>query len=630
MRIDPRLTFERLVVGSANRLAAAAARAVAESPGTAYNPLFIYGGSGLGKTHLLTATAHQLKSLQPQAEILALSMDELSEQFHAAIGAGEATAFGHRLAQADLLLLDDLQFLTGRREMQAELLRLFMVMQGGSRQIVCASDRPPQEIADVDARLISRLAGGLVVDVGVPEYEARVAILRAACRERELSVPDAALDALARRGLTSVRELQGLLNQWIAQDTLGAVRPGVVTPRPGAVDALVPTDEFLSFLSDVAAVVQEQVATWRVRLREVIAYWKGEGYRTAVLERALGWPVEPDVPGLIATYVQAIDHLRALEAEATAVDRALGGHELFRDPERLREAEDLVERAFAGDVPPGGPSANFTRAGFDVGTSNQLAVHAADSVIEAPGSRYNPLLIAGPSGVGKTHLLHAIGNAIALARNATVACVHAQALVDELIRAIQEGAVERWRARYRAVDVLIVDDVQFLAGKERTQDEFFFVFNALVEDGRQIILSSDRLPSEIPDLAARLRSRFEGGLVAPIQSPDRALRERLASRFLSGMGRAAPSDLLDAICDPNVESVRELIGVVNRLAAAADALGVPLDAALAREELGVPAAGRGRAPAQVVASAGDPTFLDRERVVLEWPDLTGRLAEELR
>ena len=631
MRLDPRFTFDRLVVGAANRLAAAAARAVAEAPGTTYNPLFIYGGSGLGKTHLLTATAHLLQQLQPRAEVLALTLDEFSEQYHAAVSAGETSAFGHRLAHVDLLLLDDLQFVTGRREMQAELLRLFTVMQDGNRQIVCACDRPPSEIADVDERLISRLAGGLVVDVGLPEFEARVAILRAAIAERELAVPDAAITRLAERGISSVRELQGLLNQWIAQEAMGGKR--MPTPMPGNVDALRPSGEFLSFLSDVAAVVQEQVETWQVRLRETIAYWKGEGYRTAVLERALTLPTEPDVQGLIAVYVQAVDHLRALEREATAVDGALGGHELFRDPERLAEAEEFVEKALAGEMPPGGPNPAFTREGFDVGAANQLAVHAADAVIATPGTRYNPLLITGPSGVGKTHLVHAIGNAIAARSEGrvAVACVHAQALVDELIAAIQQGTVERWRSRYRAAGALVIDDIQFLAGKERTQDEFFFVFNALIEEGKQIILSSDRAPGEIPDLAARLRSRFEGGLIAEIQPPDRPLREKLAARFLAGLGRAAPPDLLDVICDPTVRSVRELIGVVNRLAAAADALGQPLDAVLARQELGLGAAASATiAPPAAAASAGDRTFLDRERVVWEWADLSGRVIEELR
>jgi chromosomal replication initiator protein len=193
-------------------------------------------------------------------------------------------------------------------------------------------------------------------------------------------------------------------------------------------------------------------------------------------------------------------------------------------------------------MPPGGPNPAFTREGFEVGTANQLAVHAADAVIAAPGTRYNPLLITGPSGVGKTHLVHAIGNAIAASAGGavTVACVHAQTLGGRAHPAIQQGTVERWRSRYRAAGALIVDDVQFLAGKERTQDEFFFVFNALTEAGKQIVLSSDRLPAEIPDLADRLRSRFEGGLTAEIQPPDRPLREKLAARFLTGLGGRPP------------------------------------------------------------------------------------------
>lgn len=635
MRLDPRLTFERLVVGAGNRMAAAAARAVAEAPGTTYNPLFIYGGSGLGKTHLLTATGHRLQELQPDAEIFALTLDEFSEQWHAAVSAGETHAFGRRLGRVDLLLLDDLQFLTGRREMQSELLRLFSGMQEEDRQIVCTSDRPPSEIADVDERLIQRLSGGLVVDVGVPEFEARVAILRAACAERGASVPDRALDTLAQRGINSVRELQGALNQWLARETLGGAA-GRHTPFSTPIIAPRSSTEFLSFLSDVTSVVQLHVESWQVRLREVIAYWHGEGYRTAVLERALALPKDPDVDALVEMFSNAVEHLRELEASATRVDAALGGHELFRDPERLAEAEDLVEKALAGEMPPGGPNPSFTRDGFDVGSANQLAVHAADAVIAAPGTRYNPLLITGTSGVGKTHLVHAIGNAIAERSGGrlVVACVHAQSLVDELIAAIQDGSVERWRNRYRAADVLVVDDVQFLAGKERTQDEFFFVFNALTEAGKQIVLSSDRAAAEIPDLAARLKSRFEGGLTADILPPDRPLREKLVARFLAALGRPAPPELLDLVCDLPVQSVRELIGTVNRLASAAESGGVALDATLAREELGFGVdATATMAPAAAAAAAmagGDRTFLDRERVVWEWPDIGGRLLEELR
>ena len=126
--------------------------------------------------------------------------------------------------------------------------------------------------------------------------------------------------------------------------------------------------------------MQQQVESWQARLREAIAYWHGEGYRTAVLERALTLPKAPDVAGLLATFAAAVEHLRDLEQAAADVDPALGSNPVFRDPERMAAAEDLLERAMAGETPPAGPSVAFTRDGFEVGTSNQLAVHAADAV----------------------------------------------------------------------------------------------------------------------------------------------------------------------------------------------------------------------------------------------------------
>ena len=173
MQTDGRFRFDNYVVGSANRLAVAAARAVAEAPGAAYNPLFIYSSSGLGKTHLIGAIGYQALQLQPSLNLEYLSLEDFVAQLHAAISAGETEAFKQRYKHVDLLLLDDVQFLTGQRETQSEMLRLFNVLQGGGRQIVMASDRPPTDIADVDERLITRLSGGLVVDIGAPDYETR-------------------------------------------------------------------------------------------------------------------------------------------------------------------------------------------------------------------------------------------------------------------------------------------------------------------------------------------------------------------------------------------------------------------------------------------------------------------------
>jgi chromosomal replication initiation ATPase DnaA len=630
MQLDARLRFDSLVVGSGNRLAVAAARAVAESPGAVYNPLFIYGSTGLGKTHLLNAVGHLAEALQPGIETEYLSLDEFVEQLHAAVSAGQMDAFSRRYERVALLLIDDAQFLTGQRETQAELLRLFERMQAGGKQVVLTSDRPPAEIPDVDERLISRLSGGLIVDVTAPDYETRVAILRANCEERRVDFRGGVLEELARFNFSNVRELQGALNRLVAHQTIGEEQQRSRSKTP----AERPVGEFENFLSEVTNVVQQHVESWQARIREAAQYWKGEGYHTAVLERALVLQTAPDVAGLLATYNAAVEHLRALERGASAVDPSLGSDPVFRDPERTAEAEDLLERALAGETPPGGPSPAFARDAFEVGASNQLAVHAADAVVAEPGKKYNPLVLHGPSGVGKTHLLNAIGNGL-MARSSgrfAVACVHAQKFVDELIAAIQSGTVERWRARYRSAGALLIDDVQFVAGKERTQEEFFLLFNAIVGAGGQIVISSDRAPADIPDLEARLRSRFEGGLVVPIQVPDRTLRERLFARFLSAAGRTADESLLGVLGEPPVQSVREIIGMVNRLGAAADATGVRLTAQLARVELGL-AKETPYAAARAITQGKDtrdPAFLDREKVVWEWPDVSARVIEELR
>ncbi|MFI5310482.1 MAG: DnaA ATPase domain-containing protein [Gemmatimonadales bacterium] len=630
VKLDARLRFDSFVVGAGNRLAVAAARAVAESPGAVYNPLFIYGGTGLGKTHLLNAVGHLAEALQPGIETEYLSLDEFVEQLHAAVSDGQMGAFSRRYERVGLLLIDDVQFLTGQRETQAELLRLFERMRAAGKQVVLTSDRPPAEIPDVDERLISRLSGGLIADVTAPDYETRVAILRSNCEERHLLFRDGVLEELARFNFNSVRELQGALNRLVAHQTIGEeqqrTRARTPTERPPG--------EFENFLSEITNVVQQHVESWQARIQGAVHYWKGEGYRTAVLERAFALPKAPDVAGLLATFSSAVEHLRALERDATAVDPSLGSNPVFRDPERTAEAEDLVERALAGETPPTGPSPSFARATFEVGTSNQLAVHAADAIVAEPGTKYNPLVLYGPSGVGKTHLLNAIGNALVVKSGGamTVACVHAQKFVDELIAAIQAGTVERWRARYRAVGALIVDDVQFVAGKERTQEEFFLLFNAVVGAGGQIVISSDRSPGEIPDLEARLRSRFEGGLVVPIQAPDRALRERLFARFLTAAGRAHDESLLSVLGEPPVQSVREIIGVVNRLGAAADAAGSRISTQLARAELGMARETPqvGVRPVAAGDDRRDPAFLDREKIVWEWPDVSARVIEDLR
>jgi chromosomal replication initiator protein len=624
--------FDNFIVGSANRLAVAAARAVAESPGTAYNPLFIYSGSGLGKTHLMGAIAHHARTIQPALAADYLTLDEFVQQMHAAVSIGQAEPFRQRYQRVDLLMLDDVQFLTGRREMQNEMLRLFNVLQGAGRQIVMTSDRPPSEIADVDERLLTRLAGGLIVDIGTPDYETRVAILRSKCEERNARFAPGVVEELSRIAFGNVRELQGALNRLIAYQSLegGDIAPGDVSgivgrrPEPNV-------GEFHSFVSGIQRAVAQHVEAWQARLGEAIAYWSGEGYRVGLLERALvDHATDPGVDTILDEYSAAVDRLRALEAEATAVDAALGGAEVFRDPDALIDAELLVDRARAGETPPTGPSAVYTRDGYEVGTANLLAVRAADAVVADPGRKYTPLFVHGPSGVGKTHLLHAIGNELAAATGGALVAsvVSAQDFVDGLIAALQDGSVDRWRARFRAAGALLLDDVHFLAGKERTQEELFHVFNDFHSEGKQVVLSSDRPPTELGDLEARLRSRFEGGLVVEIHSPDRALREKLFARYLVQADVEPDAALLAYLSERSVASVREIAGTVHRLIAAADVAGANVTVELAERELDGP--GALRVPPPVAVRAVDEFFLDDEKVIWDWPEVGGRVIEEWR
>ncbi len=343
-------------------------------------------------------------------------------------------------------------------------------------------------------------------------------------------------------------------------------------------------------------------------------------------------PVAPDVNGLLATFAAAVEHLRNLEAQALAVDPSLRGHPAFRNPETVAEAQLLLDRAIASSVPLPAPNPAFTRAALGSGTANQLALKAFDAVLEHPGQRYNPLFLHGGSGVGKTHVAHALGNAVRAAwPRKSVACVSAAAFVEELIAAMQEGGVERWRARYRSADVLIVDDVHHLADKERTQDELFHLFNHLYDRGSQIVLTSDRAPRDIIGLADRLRSRFEGGLVAALQAPDRAMREHLVRRWLLEAGQEPEQGLVALLADREAASVRELVGLMTRLLASADVAGRPLSLDLAQRELGVARPEQSFFAARTqVPGLLDDFFLDREKVIWDWPDLAGRLIEEYR
>lgn len=634
---DAKYRFQNFVVGAANRLAVSAARAVAQSPGAAYNPLFIYSASGLGKTHLLLATAQLATELVPTLRARYVALGEMVDDLHAAVAGGNVAAFRERFHDIDMLLLDDVQFLAGHRETQSELLRLFDQMRRGGRQIVLASDRPPAEISELDEQLLTRFSGGLIVDIDKPDYETRVAILRRKCEDLSMKFAVGVIEAVARMGHGNVRELEGALTRLMAYEQLGegtvvpAKVPQILGGRhtPIANTTVVP-DEFALFIKDLTQVVNEQLDETRQRLADVVMKWNEAGYVTTGLEQ----PADGDIDAAIAAFEAQVTRLQALEAEAVAVDPSLAGADVFRDPSRIAEAENLVANAVAAASPPPAPVAVFTRDRYEIAPCNQFAVHASEAVMREPGTRYNPLVLHGGPGVGKSHLLHAIGNELAKIQGARVACAKAQLFVDELIAALEAGTVERWRARWRNVTALLLDDAQVIAGTERAQEELFHLFNTLHAARTQIVLAFDCAPQQLDTLEERLRSRFAGGLMVEIRPPDATLRQRLYRHTLQRLGLTVQSDVLSYLARREADNVRDIMATADQLARAAQESGSQITLGFARRILDdvptTPAVSTTPIPAPRAVADIDTFFLDKEKTVWEWPDIGARIIEELR
>jgi chromosomal replication initiator protein len=329
------------------------------------------------------------------------------------------------------------------------------------------------------------------------------------------------------------------------------------------------------------ALAPEEYATWIAPLRV-----KSESEGSLVLSAPNG------------RFVHTVEenYRDAIDREAAAVH-----DELFQILIAADDGEEPAPPAPAAPAVRLNPKYTFDT--FVVGASNQFAHAAARAVAESPGHSYNPLFLYGGVGLGKTHLLHAIGHRLRERHpHLGLQYLTAEQFVNQLINAIRFKSTHSFRERYRSIDVLLVDDVQFLANKERTQEEFFHTFNTLYTSQKQIILSSDTSPRNIPSIEERLRSRFEWGLIADIQAPDLETKVAILRRKADLDRVELPDDVALFIADQVKSNVRELEGLLNRVVAFSSLTAKPLSLELARETLRdiLPEEGRRLSAAEII------------------------------
>ncbi len=284
----------------------------------------------------------------------------------------------------------------------------------------------------------------------------------------------------------------------------------------------------------------------------------------------IGELVEELVPAPVPDVVVEIGSRRVIAAEPAPP----------REPE-LRGRRDAPPPQIGGRLNP-----DFTFASFVEGKSNQLARAAAIQVSENPGRAYNPLFIYGGVGLGKTHLMHAIGNHVrAQNKDARVAYVHSERFVGDMVRALQHNTINQFKTAYRTLDALLIDDIQFFAGKERSQEEFFHTFNALLEGQQQVILTCDRYPKEVTGLEERLKSRFGWGLTVSIEPPELETCVAILMSKAQASSVDLPEEVAFFVAKRIRSNVRELEGALRRVIANSQFTGRPITLDFAKEAL---------------------------------------------
>ena len=282
--------------------------------------------------------------------------------------------------------------------------------------------------------------------------------------------------------------------------------------------------------------------------------------------------------------IQMVLQLQDIEAQQVILE--IGSH--YSSSSFSSPAPSLAVPISEPDLPPVKNNLNpsFTFENFVEGKSNQLARAASMQVAENPGRAYNPLFVYGGVGLGKTHMMHAIGNGmLAFKPNARIVYLHSERFVGDMVKALQHNTINEFKRIYRSVDALLIDDIQFFAGKERSQEEFFHTFNALLEGQQQVILTCDRFPKEIDGLEERLKSRFGWGLTVTIEPPELETRVAILQRKAEEAGVNMPSEVAFFIAKRIRSNVRELEGAMRRVIANSHFTGQPITLDFARDAL---------------------------------------------
>ena len=346
--------------------------------------------------------------------------------------------------------------------------------------------------------------------------------------------------------------------------------------------------------------------TW-VRDADLIAYEDGSfmiGVQNAYARDWLDSRLKKTITNLLTGIMNRTVEVRFAVWQATV------------DPVTPVEEEIALRSQHSSTVTPNlNLNTRYTFDNFVVGASNRLAHAASLAVAENPARAYNPLFLYGGVGLGKTHLLHAIGNACA-DRELQVLYVSSEEFTNDLINAIRTRTTPAFREKYRFIDILLIDDIHFIAGKESTQEEFFHTFNTLHGQNKQIVLSSDRPPKALVTLEERLRSRFEWGLTADIQAPDLETRLAILRAKAERRGRQVPDEILELIAHWMQSNIRELEGALTRVLAYSDLRGLPLTKELVESALAdlLPRQ-RNLEPEQIVQAVAEAFNLSLERML---------------